>query len=247
MARTFNGTTDRIDYANVRDGAGAAQSFACWIDANSVSRANAQYLFAVHQSGDAALGLLFYLDNVGSLIYQQLASTTSMTRSSALSTMTTGKHHVAYTHTGSQSASTALLYIDGSQASYLLSTDGAGTNRAQAGKFTLGARIYDDVRNYDGEMWDAGYWNRVLTADEIAQLYAGYQPSHVAPDALLFAPELDENINCPWSGKSGTADGTTQSVSLGPSIGWGFPYAVKQPAAAPPASTANNLMLLGVG
>ncbi len=211
MARDFDGSTDRIDYANVWNPAGQNQTISMWIyfDVNNVT----SYLLMQHQVGDAAIGgILLYLngaDTAGQISFSGRHATENIYRESAAAVFTTGSWiHLLVTWDGGLDFTGIHIYKNGTEVSYATEVNGVGATVAGGGTHSIGGRIYDDTRNFDGRVASPGWWNRALGTGEIAQLADAYEPQCI-PNGLIFAPDLIRHQRDSVSGKAGTLDGTT--------------------------------------
>ena len=79
-------------------------------------------------------------------------------------------HHVLYTWTGSTTATTVHIYVDGTEVSYVTQTNGATLNSDAVSNFIIGNIVLDSVRGVDGKMTEVAVWNMVLSASQIALL-----------------------------------------------------------------------------
>lgn len=77
------------------------------------------------------------------------------------------------------------IYKNGTEVSYSNGINGA-TETTHSGSWSLGGRIYDDTRMFNGKLCQVGVWDRVITAGEIANLAAGYSPDLAAASGLVF-------------------------------------------------------------
>lgn len=209
-AREFDGVTDRIDWANVTNPAGAAWSVSYWIYFDTVTKTN-QYQFVVHQSGDAAVAMYTSTTNSNPYISANIGSATTTARVYGSTTLVANQwYHVCVTFSGDfTDADNIAIYLNGSDDSNRATdVDGAGTPTAATGSWSLGGYIAADSLNIDAGLARVGYWNRVLTASEIASLAAGATPGSIS-SGLLFEPELIRSLKNQVGGAAGTADGTS--------------------------------------
>jgi len=210
MGRDFGGSTDRIDYANVLSPGGNPQTWSFLVYPDSIA-AN-QYLLIVHHTGDTATAFLIHTHSSGSGrvgVIVQNDGGSNMVVATDNDTIATGVWQHVLIHTdGSNTATNLHVFVDGVEASYNTQSDGDGTIRAGDGSWSIGGRIWDDTRNFDGRLANLGMWNRELTAGEIAALAAGYAPATI-PRGLKWAPDLVRHQRDHISGKTGTLDGTT--------------------------------------
>lgn len=208
MARSFNGSTDRIDFANPFDFQGQPLTISVWV--NPQTYGNTGYATTIHPSGDTTYGHglrfntsnsygFFRGSNGGNDKYR--AGTTSWLINTWYSFIVTdpGTTFGDYTEIN--------IYRNGTN------DNGSGQNgtvaeKATGGSLSNGGRIYADDRNISAYLAEIAWWNRVLSADEISALAAGYSPLFF-PNGLksyvpLIRPALDR-----LTGSSGTLDGTS--------------------------------------
>ena len=80
--------------------------------------------------------------------------------------------HIVLTWDGSSSASNVHFYIDGLEVSKTSSVDGDGSAVSDAAlNISIGLSVIDSTLPFNGLMDDARIYNRVLSADEVADLY----------------------------------------------------------------------------
>lgn len=213
-ARDFDGATDRIDYAAPLNAKAQAQTFSCWAWIDNFSTDHSQYLFTEHTEGTPdAWANIFYISwadpNWNLSFLARHDGVSSLLRLSNNDPFTLGAwHNLLFTWDGSTTAANSHIYVDGSEVSYLTTTNGVGNNHDCNGPWALGARNENDIRNMDGRMAAVGWWNRVLGAGEITSLAKGYSPLFI-PNGLKFAPDLVRSYFDPISGAAGTLDGTS--------------------------------------
>jgi hypothetical protein len=213
-SRDFNGSTDRIDWAAVANLTGSAVTVSAWVYSDGQA-GNADYVLCLHRSGDAAIGLVVAVATATGINFYR-AGTTALNVIGTVTSITSGWHNIICTHAGDiTAAATVHIYRDGAEAAeYPIATNGAA-EYAPTGKWSLGGRVYDDARNFDGKLAQVGVWNRVLTAAEIAALAAGYAPSVAAASGLQFYLKANTDSLVAAPGGEGTADGTNQVTGIG--------------------------------
>lgn len=213
MARDFNGTTDRIDYAaSPYNPKGQNFTFSCWVNADTLAQGHVVYLLTLNNAADTAFTAGFLLTNAGAGQYNQLYffhdGTTDVERVGADLSFTPASawHHCLMTWDGSTTAANIHIYFNGTEISYATTTNGASLIDA-TGRWSLGGRSQDDTRNFDGKMADCAAWNRILSAGEIATLAAKYAASNIPRGLVFYAPLVREERDV-VSGKTATLDGT---------------------------------------
>lgn len=173
-ARLFNGTTDRIDFANVRDFGTTprAHSGAMWLRPTSVAAGLAVIWTDSLGSGGPSQSVIFRR-STAALEFSHAYSTTSLQRVSAADVLAVNTwHHVAWTYDGSATAAGAAIYVNGAVVgSYQTTTNPVGTARGGDGIWALGGRVEADTNCFAGQIQSPMVWDRVLLASEVATLY----------------------------------------------------------------------------
>ena len=226
-SRDFNGATDRIDWASAGNLTGHAMTVSLWVEIDAVPASGNGYLFCIHNSGNASYGIVIsYASGRVSFIVR---GSTDLNHycdgtggGSQFQIVGTGLTHVLITWDGSTDASHVHSYKNGSEIT------GANINMASetthTGSWSLGGRIYDDMRNADGRISQWAIWDRVLNATEIERLSEGEAADLVSASGLLFYFKGNtSSLNATPPNSDGTADGTTQvtGVGNGPGIVYG--------------------------
>jgi len=177
----FDGTDDRVDY-NYRgfDPANSVQGFsvAAWIRPDVIDQANLQYVWHAHQSGDAAFATQFGIaSNTTAVGATQVTVTTtggtSVTANSPANVLSVGVWaHVIGTWNGGMTASTACtFFVNGRSVATTSVGNGTAPVIAATGSVSLGGRIFDNSRAYNGVIAHVCVYNRVLSAHEAWSLY----------------------------------------------------------------------------
>lgn len=213
-SRDFNGATDRIDWAAIANLTGHALTISVWIYSDGWVTP-ADYILTIHQSGDAAYGIIFNIYGNNSVSFSRAGTVTMQRTSSAISPILTGGwRHLLVTHDGViTTANTVHIYVGGVElSSYDTTTNGSG-EIAPTGSWSIGGRIFDDDRNFDGKLAIVRVFNRVLTASEIAKEALGDVST---TSGLLFwfkgnTADLHEAVG----NVLGVADGTTEITGAG--------------------------------
>ena len=237
MARSFNGTTDKIDCGTGVTAPTPAVSISAWVYMTSLTpayssvygRVNSADFHSVHQILVKSTGHIGY--------FVAVVGVASFLVDPGTNAISTGSwHHVALTCNPSLGGPlTGFLdgLSDGTQ-SRAADTIGTsfGTNHTCIG--------FDDSaagRNLGGRIADAAMWNVVLTAAEIKALAVGARPNMIRPANLLHWLPLDglQSPEPDLSGfaNNGTLTGTT--IAPGPPI---MPFTPRWPQ-------VNSLPLLG--
>ena len=223
-SRDFNGSTDRIDWAAVYNLTASPLTISAWINSDGQA-GNSDFIFEIHQSGDAAIGMQLYLASATSIYFQRGTGATSIYRGAVVSSVSSALHHVLIIHDGTVNDYTTIhIYLDGVEETTVAAGQNGSSLPNPTGSWSVGGRIYDDTRNFDGKISQVGVWNRVLTSTEIADLAAGYAPDLAAASGLqfYFKGNTSSLVAVPPT-STGTADGTTSvtGVGNGPSVIYG--------------------------
>lgn len=207
MARDFDGSTDRIDYANILNWSEQAQTISMWVYPDVLDGARALIYDHAAENTDSG-GVNMRVINPGAIIFYQVYGAAWTNRQSNDYVLSINSwQHVLATWTGN-GGSNIHIYVDGSEVAYRSDSDGSGGIVAGTGSHSIGGRIYDDSKGFNGRFGAVGRWNRVLSAGEIGALAAGYSPLFFMNE-LKFAPDLIRGANDLISGKVGSLDGTT--------------------------------------
>lgn len=210
MSRSFNGSTDRLDWAAIADLTDDPITISAWIYSDGFA-GNADYIFEMHASGNTANGVQMYLASTLVIGYSH-SGTTSLYRGSAADSDLTGAwHHVLVTHTGANDYTTIHLYIDGVDKSINTSATNGATLNTQTGSWSIGGRIFDDNRNLDGKIAEVGVWNAVLDSTTIAALASGDVPSAFPTNLLFYYAAKADTTTAETGGAAATVDGTAYS------------------------------------
>mgnify|MGYP007083436724 CR=1 FL=1 len=216
-SRDFNGSTDRIDWASVENLAGSPLTISLWVNLDRVT--GDQYIFHIGIAADAAgLHLSNLNTTTGSKTWQlSRKGSTNLLRYTTAPVLTTGSWiNLIATHDGVfTTASSINLYRNG--VIETMSGINGATEAALTGKWSLGGRVADDLRNMDGKIAQVGVWNRVLSSSEISDLASGYSPETVSSSGLkfYFRGNTLSLYNSVAGGGEGIADGTTSVTGAG--------------------------------
>lgn len=215
MAVLFNGSTDRIDYPNIKDPYDDAFSFAAWLTMGEAQpSAGNGYLLTTHLAGDTDKAMIALYQasgqayKLGVSLYFDTQTLYSYKWNWGGSTNTL--FHFCVTYPGNSLDYTDVIHYFNGQTGgqYHASQDGIGSAITSPGSWSIGGRIYSDDTNWNGLIAHVGYWDRQLSPGEVALLAAGYSPLTIS-NGLLFAPPM---INSPFdyaSKQMGVVDGTS--------------------------------------
>lgn len=210
MARDFDGNTDRIDYANVFDPSGSNLTVSLWAKTDIIG--STEYYFCIHKTGDSTFGIMLYQRTNGA--NKTLAITREWTgdveRRERWPGITTGTwQHMLATSTSSGLASGMECYIDGVVPANTATQTTSGTEEAHGGTWSLGGRVIDNLRNFDGKLAEIGVWDRILAAGEIAALAKRFSPQFFLRGLRFYTPLIGRKDTDRVAGKTPTYDGTT--------------------------------------
>ncbi len=154
------GTTDDILTEN------GAMTFVAWVDAASmgIGTSNGR----IFQRNTVS----FFLTNSGShLLDFQVAGGTTLDRATSSGGLTFGTWaFVAITWDGSTTAANVHIYVNGTETSYVTTTNGVTPTDNSTDASYIGNRA-DTLRTFDGNITDVGIFNRALTSTEITDIY----------------------------------------------------------------------------
>ena len=146
-------------------------TFSFWINKRSAS-ANAGAIYK-RTSGSAGYSIDIFTSGAVSFTIGDLFSNNNRIGNDTSSTMNLNQwYHVAVTYDGSINSSGIKIYFDGVLQPMTSAIDNWGGGSSSNGlDFSLGARETGTSRLLDGKMDEVRMYNRVLTTDEIKQLY----------------------------------------------------------------------------
>ena len=150
--RDFNGSTDRIDWSSAGDLTGSALTISAWINSDGFA-GNSDYIFEIHQSGNTAIGMQFYLAATTNIYYQRGTGVTSVYRGVTADDFTGALTHVLVTHNGTLNDYTTIhIYVNGTEVTLAVTNQNGSSVADPTGSWSVGGRIFDDSRNFDGKI-----------------------------------------------------------------------------------------------
>jgi hypothetical protein len=171
--RTFNGTTDRVDWPNVRNFGAASRpnSGSMWIRPSSVAVGLAILWTDSLGVGGPSQSVIFRR-NADTIEVAHASSATGLQRIAVSAALVVNTWtHVGWSIDGSLTAAGVQLYIAGVVSpSYQTSTNQTGTPRGGDGLWCLGGRAESDANCFAGRIRLPFVWDRVLSAAEFATL-----------------------------------------------------------------------------
>jgi hypothetical protein len=218
MSRDFNGSTDRLDWANIANLAGSAVTVSAWVYVDSFAGVNSMFISNFGPAANTNGMAFYFISNTnGQLAFYRQGTTFLFRYGDQGVAGATGRwQHVLVTHTGTFNDYTTIhIYLNGTEVTY--ATTGGGQNGATetalTGSWSLGGRISDDIRNFDGKIAEVGVWNTVLAGATIAALAAGATPDQYPTNLQFYYSSYTDTTTAETGGAAATVDGTTYSAS----------------------------------
>lgn len=170
-ALSFDGSGDSVNCGTLNDAIFTENGIltaGAWIKPNSSGEDNAYILFR----GETTGGVIFRMYT--SQIEFKVSGSTTLIRTSVTNSITLGIwQHVLVTWNGSTTAANIHLYVNGSEVSYFITTNGATLKDNSTANLIIGnSTVFS--RSFDGLIDNILIYNRVLTASEIKLLYLGH-------------------------------------------------------------------------
>jgi concanavalin A-like lectin/glucanase superfamily protein len=228
MARSFNGTSDRIDVANesVFDIERTSPfSVALWVYLPSLPGTFREIVSKVGAGGTT--GWAFHIKSTGVLSVEFDGTTEFFQRDTTAGVSTLAWHPVGFTSSGVAGATGVTIYVDGAVAASSVGADNLTQSILNAIPLQFGCAGGSGAPEafFNGTLAEAGIWNVELTSGNFASLYnsgLGASALTVQPSALLgywplcglSNPEPDAK-----AGNNGTVVGATQAAH--PIVGGG--------------------------
>jgi hypothetical protein len=194
MARSFNGTSDYLNYATaVRTT--TPLTMACWAKWNTLGTSTMLMTIGDSSSTTTLLNRFRLSKNASDLVIAATANTTtSGTSSGGTVTATNTWYHCAGIYTSSTSRTGYLDGVAGTANTTSLTPSSLDDTTIGASIYSGGAGTY-----MDGQIAEAGIWNVALTAAEITSLAKGVSPLMIRPASLISywpligqtSPEID--------------------------------------------------------
>jgi hypothetical protein len=179
MARSFNGTTDKIDLANIITLSGTgARSIVGWANPSSFATASTIFGYGV-EATDTRCALV-----IGTTGGFSLGFNNDVVNSNTAPVTTAAWQHIACTFTGGSSTGTnVLLYYNGLNVAATQSGIGSTPNTTNA-SFGIGYNRPGNSSFMAGGLADVAVWNTVLTPVEILALARGVRPNAIRVGSL---------------------------------------------------------------
>jgi hypothetical protein len=215
VARDFNGSTDRIDYANVFDpnAASTALTISAWVYMDSIT--TDQYFVTFHNSADTQQVVIAW--SRGASHSGRIGVSRTFTGGSLFESRdrygtdnfdgSVWEHFLVESDSGQLSTGME-CYIDDVVPGTTSSGSASGSAVAATGTLSIGARIFDNNRNFNGRMAEVGIWDRTLVADERGALAKGFSPLHFRRGLRSYIPLIGRKDIDRVGGQVPTYDGT---------------------------------------
>lgn len=228
MARDFDGSTDRIDFANVYNPSGAACTVSAWIYPHTGGGGDG-YFAHIGETTTEGTGVWFRTWGTNQYVFGRLGSTAKYRTSNTNLVDDNIWQHVLTTDpdTDFTDATEISIYKNGTEVDYAAAQNGSSESQF-GGYYNVGARYSDDLRNFDGYVAEVAWWDRVLNAAEIAMLTAAYSALFIMNGLRFYAPLIRDLVDR-TSGNVGTLDGTT--IAAHPRIIYPMPSMLAIPTA----------------
>lgn len=181
MARSFNGTSDRIraDAAHIFAGSGTAYSVALWLKVPALaSSASTDFCFFCEGntgSSNSVFALMSLATTSLTAVRVFIKSTTTTILDDVHGTAFDNTwHHIGFAQSN---AGAFVRYLDGAS-----TNSGSYTGTSSPNDVAFGALVRNTTTNFfPGSLAHIATWNRQLSAQEMASLANGILPSRLAP------------------------------------------------------------------
>jgi hypothetical protein len=171
QALQFNGSNSYISAsASASLNNMSAITISAWIKPTAVNGTTPPRILAKRTNGGTGWWD-FGVDGSSTLFFDVNYSSTNLARNSATTVPLNKWTHVVVAWTGSSSASSIKLYINGAEVSYGATTDGAGSRLSDSAYDVVVGNWKSADRPFNGTLDDVRVYNRALSASEVQQLY----------------------------------------------------------------------------
>ncbi|MBI5405797.1 LamG domain-containing protein [Candidatus Kaiserbacteria bacterium] len=273
QALSFNGISQRLQIPPPATKLSGPYTISAWVKFNNVTHNG--YILTQHNSGDAGIDMVMYMRGGFSTGAWQLTSITYTTNGIYRYTgnvLTADKwYHLVSTWDGGTLASGIHLYRDGVEESYSASVDASGSIAGDGtGSWSVGGRIFDNLRNLNGSIDDVRVYNRVLSVTEIKQIYNAGAGTHIGTSGVAGArvnssftpPNLQNGLVGWWTfdggnmlqnaadssgqGNNGNLINFTSTTTVPGPVGQALSFdGVNDIVSIPASSSLNNLKATG--
>lgn len=156
--------------------------------------------------------------------------------------------HVAVTYAGSATTDDPLIYLDGVSQTITKISSPTGSQEGDSGNdFDIGNNATPGVRPFDGSIAEIAYYNRVITAQEVAILASRHSPLFVPNGLVLYLPLIGKTS--PEINIMGTGNGTITGAVVDDHLGIVYPTPAQLTNLTPgsPPSTTLKDIIGGLG
>jgi hypothetical protein len=161
-AATFNGSSQSLNNNSIWGSVSYPKSYAGWVKFDSVATGGDQAIFAIGD-GSVHYYTLKLRDSDDHIVFRSNNNTEAGDVDTGVTASATTWYHVAVVQ---HSATSVSLYVNGTKTN---TTD--TTYSATVSQFFLGYLGRSGALYLDGQIDEVGFWGKVLTSDEISQLY----------------------------------------------------------------------------
>lgn len=190
MAREFDGIDDFITFGNVAGGL-KTFSFSAWYYLDAWTTTAGMRVVGKESSlnavdnVDVAKGWQFFADWSG----------TDGTWVTPANSITLGVwQNVVATYNGTATTNDPLIYINGISQTVTEKTTPTGSYPADSTLvFRIGNNATPGVRAWDGKIAEVGYWNRILSPEEIKSLSKRISPLFLSRNLKMYVPLIGRN------------------------------------------------------
>lgn len=214
-SRSFNGSSDRIDWASILNPTGVPFTFCAWV--KSLEYTAVRYICCIQDAGDTIYGININLQASKFNLTKHGITTNYSWLSTTTPFADTNWHHVIICNDGGIVSGSTVLFFDNSSQAFAFS-DGSGGETTHSGFWSLGGRIQDDARNWRGNICQAAWYDQDYHNDVnmCTGLATGYSPLFYNLSHLKYywkgnTSDLHDYI----ANVLGVADGTTQVSGAG--------------------------------
>lgn len=205
----FSGSA-RIAFSSTILGTGA-KSISFWMKSSSASSLTTLFSNTTWDVNNPGISL-FCAGSDGKMTFQIRGSGTNNSELNFTTGVYDGnRHHIVCTYTGDSTTNGQKVYLDGSLHAQKTNSN---TDTAPYANMVVGsARNGSNLYNYTGHIDDLAFFNRVLTSDEVSNLYNGTWGS---PSPSL-SPSLSPSASQSPSASPSASESRSPSASASPS------------------------------
>jgi len=165
---TFDGVDDRVDFPPKVLLPSKPMSVAVKLVLAALPSAYA-WVWTVHRADDTSYAVNLHVDDKGRLKLSW-AGIAATTRGTTLQMSSNRFYTAVITWNGSGLYTGIRIFVDGKEYSYRAENTGSALYSAD-GRWSLGNRCFDNTYPFNGALEWLGWWDRVLSPDEIRRLH----------------------------------------------------------------------------